>query len=77
MEAGLICATPSVARVLTHLLCEHLAAESVTILLEMVFVFGIIYAVNMSQLCRRWQSVPMLEQKMLNLPRDFPRETFR
>lgn len=50
MEAGLICAMPSVARVLTHLLCEHLAAQSVIILLEMVFVCGMIYALNMSQL---------------------------
>ena len=50
MEAGLTCATPSVARVLTRLLCEHLAAPSVTVLLETVFVFGMVYALSMSQL---------------------------
>ena len=50
MEAGLTRATPSVASVLTHLVCEHLAAQSVIVLLETVFVFGMIYALSMSQL---------------------------
>ena len=51
MEAGLAYATPSVIGFLTPLLCEHLAALSVIIVLEVVFVFGMMYPLSISQLC--------------------------
>lgn len=51
MQAGLTHATPSVTGFLAPLLCELLAALGVIMVLEVVFVFGMMYPLSISQLC--------------------------